>query len=240
MKDFTEEQYRLLAGNAFNELLRNDPELKELESLKYNKSIHARVLLETLGIGAWYIGKLPVIPLTAAKWAFLWALGNGFVSDKSDLSDLSDIDIDVMLYILSIPDLSDINCALHEIPAKAANFRFAPQLPLQEVVFEINSVIQQAFLPLAMLPGKQENGEESYFDEIWLTAVAGCAARESGMPLNFCMNKMSLSCVFALWINYRRREDREAQQIKYPVSAEIEQKISERVDQLASEYLTKL
>ena len=139
-----------------------------------------------------------------------------------------------------MPDLSEINCALHEIPAKAANYRFAPQLQLSDVIIEINTMIQQAFLPLAMLPGRQENSEDAYFDEIWLTAVAGCAARESGMPLNYCMHKMSLSSVFALYVNYRRREGSEAQQIKYPVSAEIEQKISERVDLLASEYLNEL
>lgn len=239
MKNFTEEQYSLLASNAFNEFLQNDIKLKELESLRYDKSIHARVLLETLGVGTWYIGKLPVMPLTAAKWAFLWILDNGFVLDRSDKFDLSETDLDVMLYILSVPSLSDINCALHEIPAKAANFRFSPQLPLDDVIIEINAVIQQAFFPLAMLPGKQENCEEVYFDEIWLTAVVGCAARESGMPLDYCMHKMSLSSVFALWINYRRREGSEAQQIKYPVSAEIEQMISERVDLLASEYLNE-
>ena len=239
MKHFTEEQCRLLTSSAFNELLQNDPALKELESLRYDKSIHARVLLETLGVGAWYIGQLPIMPLTAAKWAFLWILDNRFANPQSGLS-VSETDIDVMLYVLSVPGLSDINCALHEIPAKAANFRYAPKLSMEDVVIEVNAVIQQAFLPLAMLPGKPENSEEAYFDEIWLTAVAGCAARESGMPLDYCMHNMSLSSVFALWVNYRRREGGEAQQIKYPIPAEIEQKISERVDQMAVEYLTKL
>ena len=240
MKRFSEDEYRLLSGSAFNDLLQNDAELKELESLRYDKSVHACVVLETLGLGQWFIGKLPVMPLTAAKWAFLWILGNGFASGRSDPPDLSDSDIDVMLYILSVPDLSEINCALHEIPAKAANYRFAPQLQLSDVIIEINTMIQQAFLPLAMLPGRQENSEDVYFDEIWLTCVAGCAARESGMRLDYCMHKMSLSSVFALYVNYRRREGSEAQQIKYPVSAEIEQKISERVDLLASEYLNEL
>ena len=86
-----------------------------------------------------------------------------------------------------------------------------------------------------MLPRKTGE-EEAYFDEIWLTAVAGCAARESGESLYFCMHKMSLSAVFSLWVNYRRRESTE--KISYPVSAEIERQITERVDLLGREFLT--
>ena len=244
MDKFTSEELRRLASAEFNLLLQDDPELKALESCKYDKRAHSCALLEVLGLGEFRIGKLPVLPLTAAKWAFLWMLGNSFVSDKSDLlatakhsEDGSDNDLDVMLYILSIPDLADIDCNLHEVPAKASNYRFAPQLPRDELVKEIYDMISLAFLPLAMLPCKTLNNEEAYFDEIWLTAVAGCAARESGESLYYCMHKMSLSTVFALWVNYRRRESTE--KISYPVSVEIEKKIADRVDQLGREFLTR-
>ena len=92
-------------------------------------------------------------------------MGNGFVSDSSDKSDLSDTDIDIMLYILSLPDLAEIDCTLHEIPAAASKYRFAPGLPRDEVIREIHGMICQAFLPLAMLPRKTGE-EEAYFDEI--------------------------------------------------------------------------
>ena len=236
MAKFTEEEYRRLASAEFNMLLQDDPVLEELENQKYDKTAHYVALLEVLQLGEFSIGKLPVLPLTAAKWAFLWMLGNGFVSDSSDKSDLSDTDIDVMLYILSLPDLSEIDCALYAIPAAASKYRFAPGLPRDEVIREINGMICQAFLPLGMLPRK--TGEkDAYFDEIRLTAVAGCAAGESGETLFYCMNKMSLSTVFSLWGNYRRREGNE--KISYPVSAEIERQITERVDQLGREFLTR-
>ena len=237
MAKFTEEEYRRLASAEFNMLLQDDPVLEELENQKYDKTAHYVALLEVLQLGEFRIGKLPVLPLTAAKWAFLWMLGNGFVSDKSDKSDGSDVDLDVMLYILSIPDLADIDCNLHEVPAKASGYRFAPQLPREEVAKEIQGMISQAFLPLAMLPAKKTDNEDAYFDEIWLTAVAGCAARESGESLYYCMHKMSLSTVFALWVNYRRRESTE--KISYPVPSEIEKKIADRVDQLGREFLTR-
>lgn len=240
MNSLTTEQYRVLAANVeFNQLLADDQELIELEKLKYNKKLHSCTMFETLGIGSWSIGKLPIMPLTAAKWAFLWILDNRF-TNLQDVTELSELDIDIMLYILSIPSLDDIKCSLHEIPAVAAGYHRIPQLPLQEIVIELNRVIQQAFLPLTMLPSKTECNEESYFDEIWLTAIAGCAAREACMSLYYCMHKMSLSSVFALWVNYRRREGSEAQQIRYPVSEEIEQKISARVDKLARDFLTKV
>ena len=257
MAKFTEEEYRRLASAEFNLLLQNDQVLKDLENSKYDKRAHSCALLEALCLGEFRIGKLPVLPLTAAKWAFLWILGNGFVSDLSNKSDGlatakhsedglatakrsedgSDTDIDVMLYILSIPDLADIDCNLHEVPVKASGYRFAPQLPRDELVKEIYDMISRAFLPLAMLPAKKTDNEEAYFDEIWLTAVAGCAARESGESLYYCMHKMSLSTVFALWVNYRRREGTE--KISYPVPSEIEKKIADRVDQLGREFLTR-
>lgn len=237
MSGFTQEEYKTLAGTQFNEFLQNDPILNELEHSKYDKTLHAFSLLETLHLGAFSIGKLPVKPLTAAKWAFLWILDNKFVTAPEAVTAT---DVDVMLYVLSIPDLTEINVALHDIPAVAAGYRNAPGTPLNEVIHEINTMIQQAFLPLAMLPSKDSgSSEESYFDEIWLTAVAGCAARESGMPLDYCMHKMSLSCVFALWINYRRREGSESAQIRYPVAEEIEEKISGRINELAREFLTR-
>ena len=78
---------------------------------------------------------------------------------------MSDVDLDVMLYILSLPDLSEIRCALHEIPGLAAGFR---NIPLQReiIVQEINTMIAQSFLPLAMLPKTQSSSEEIYFDEM--------------------------------------------------------------------------
>lgn len=237
MDKFTSEELRRLASAEFNLLLQNDQVLKDLENSKYDKRAHSCALLEALCLGEFRIGKLPVLPLTAAKWAFLWMLGNGFVSDLSDKSDGSDVDLDVVLYILSIPDLADIDCNLHEVPAKASKYRFAPQLPRDELVKEIYDMISRAFLPLAMLPAKKTDNEEAYFDEIWLTAVAGCAARESGESLYYCMHKMSLSTVFALWVNYRRRESTE--KISYPVPSEIEKKIADRVDQLGREFLTR-
>ena len=237
MTTFSPDELKRLAGVEFNYLLQDDPVLKELESLKYDKRGHTYALLETLGVGDFRIGKLPVLPLTAAKWAFLWILGNGFVSDKSDRSDLSDTDLDIMLYVLSLQNLADIDCALHEIPAVAAGFRNIPGLPMADVIREINTMIAHSFLPLAMLSKTQSSSEEIYFDEMWLTAVAGCAARESGESLAYCIHKMSLSTVFALFVNYRRRKSTE--KIAYPVPPEVEKQIADRIGQLGREFLTR-
>ena len=79
----TEAQLRLLATPEFNAILAADPELNYLASLKYNEIAEKRVLLELLGLGDYRIGKLPVRPLTAAKWAFLWMFDSPLVTDAA-------------------------------------------------------------------------------------------------------------------------------------------------------------
>ena len=80
----------------------------------------------------------------AKKFTEKWKLRQpppGPDGNKSDKSDLSDTDIDIMLYILGLPDLSEIDCALHEIPAAASKYRFAQGLPRDEVIREIHGMI---------------------------------------------------------------------------------------------------
>ena len=69
----------LLAGKEFNEILAGDHILKELEKARYNSAAEKHLLLEVLDLGDYRIGKLPVRPLTVAKWSFLWLLESPFV-----------------------------------------------------------------------------------------------------------------------------------------------------------------
>ena len=58
----TPEDFRLLAGREFSELLGSDPELKRLDALKYDKGAETRVLLEVLGRPAVISGNCPSSP----------------------------------------------------------------------------------------------------------------------------------------------------------------------------------
>ena len=233
---FTADEYRILAGKEFNLILAEDPEIKRLEGLKYDKTLESRVLMEIMGlVGGYHIGKLPCLPLTAAKWAFLWMVDSPFVIGGA----AGPAEVDLILYILSEPDLRKIPCGVHEIPAVASGYAFATGLRTEDIFSEIRGIIHTAFQPLEMLPRSDGAGESERFDGVWATHVAGLAARESGMPFDYCLHQMSLSAVCAFFVNWRKRESSDSEQIRRRPSAEIEEKISERINALSKEFLKK-
>lgn len=115
----TPEDFRLLAGREFSELLGSDPELKRLDALKYDKAAETRVLLEVLGASRCYIGELPVKPLTAARWAFLWMLECPFVTGGT----LDAAQLDATLYVMSLEDLRKMTCGLSDLARSRIRLR---------------------------------------------------------------------------------------------------------------------
>lgn len=237
MSRYTAAELQRLAGAEFNRILTGDQELKQLESLKYDKMAETRVLLEILG-GNYCIGLLPVRPLTAAKWAFLWMLENHYATGGA----IRTIDLDVALYVLSVPDLRKVSCGLADLPAAASGYATATGLSPEEVCRGVHSMIRTAFHPLAMLPpsATADDDEAALYDGLWVTRVAGIAARESGMPFDRCLHEMSLSCVCCLYINWLRRESLKPGEIRRRPDAEIEERITRRVGKLADEFLARV
>jgi hypothetical protein len=230
----TAEELRRLATPEFNALLAADPELKRLDALKYDKTVDVKVLLEVLNLGSWRIGDLPVMPLTAAKWAFLWALDNPLVSG----GDMSETDFDVALYILSCPDLRGIPCGLAGIPGEAAGYARATGLSADRLATELRSVVRAAFRPLEMLPPPDSSDDEPpRYDGVWLATIAGVAAREAATSVLVCMHRMSLAAVCAYFVSNRRRESQEGAKYRYRPSAAVMTAIDDRIDALEEEFL---
>ena len=231
----TAEELRLLTGPEFNALLAADPELKRLEGLKFDHGLASRVLLEILNLGDWRIGKLPVRPLTAAKWSFLWMIGSPLVKGgKAAVSD-----IDVALYVISRRRLGDIPCPPAQLPAAAAHYTAATGLSASSALRELQCMIDTAFQPLSMLPPGDSTDEEPAFDGVWCAEICALAARESGATFQYAMHEMSLSAVCALFVGFRRREDKDARLIRRCPDPEIQTLIDRRVDELAEEFLRK-
>ena len=226
------EELRLLAGPEFNALLAADPELKRLEGLKFDHALESRVLLEILGIGDWRVGKLPIRPLTAAKWAFLWMLGSPLVLGGA----VTVSDLDVMLYVLSIPHLGQIPCGIADIPAAAADYAGATGLEAKDVVAEWQAIADAAFQPLTLLSDPEHSDDPPVYDGVWIAGIAAVAAREGGVTLDQAMHDLSLSTVSALFVNYRRREDKDTHLTRRP-KPEILELIDRRVDELAEKFL---
>lgn len=230
---YTPDELALLAGPEFNRILAEDPVLTELESRKYNRAMDSHVLLEVMGVGTFRIGALPVLPLTAAKWAFLWMLQSPFVCQGKATAQ----DLDVLLYILACPDIRTLNIPLSDIPAAASGYSAAPAQPISETVRDAQTLIMSAFHPLTLLPAAGPTSDATpAYDGIWVTRIAGIAARESGHNYMFCLHDLSLSACCAFYANWRARED--GKELRPHNSAETESAIQQRIEELTKQFLT--
>ena len=232
----TKGELLLLSSKEFNQILAEDSELAELEKLKYNNSNEKFLLLDALNLGNFRIGKLPIRPLTLAKWSFLYLLGSPYCRENAEITP---IDVDIFLFVTSQYDLNSINCSLSEILEESANYRLSTNLSFEEVHVECLSWIENSFYPLQMIKANnQQQNEPIQYDADWVLYVATCAAQVSNEKISDIIHKMPLSSVFMLFINYCRKNCPEIQIDKIS-NKEVESQISARIDILANEFLRR-
>ena len=227
-----------LASKEFSAVLAADPVIRDLRaSLTDRKDFIPGTFDALLLSGGDRIGNLPVLSLTAAKWAFLWVIESPFVTGKNAVSET---DLNICLFVLSCPDLRKLQIPLTRIPAEADHYTAATGLPPEQVIREIQSVIGNAFSPLAMLPKSvSETSEEVFYDGAWLAWIASVAVKESGMPYDRIIHELPLSLVCNFYVAWRRREGVDGDRIHRPQNGEIIDQIQTRVDELGKEFLSK-
>ena len=230
----TPEENRILAGKEFNRILKDDPVLRDLEKRKYDKNAETRLLLVTLGLGRWSIGALPVLPLTASKWCFLWILDNGFVLDRDPVTPE---DVDTFLYVLAQPDLRKLDLPLHAIPGAASGFRTATGLSPGEILGEIREVIRDAFRPLELIPAGGEVEDEPHYDTLWMTRICGIAGRESGIRADEVCREMPLSAVCAFYVNWLIENADDPRKYQRMPDGKTIAKMDARIEELAEKFL---
>ena len=224
-----------LASKEFSEILAADPVLKDLRARLVSRSDFIPGTFDALLLtGGDRIGELPVLPLTAAKWAFLWIVESPFVTGKNTVSET---DLDLFLFVLSCPDLRKLHVPLSQLPAEAASFAAAAALPPEQLLQEIRQVINAAFSPLAMLPHSGSDPEEVFYDGAWLAWIASIAVKESGMPYDRVIHELPLSLLCQLYVAWRRREGIDGDKIRRPQNGKTLDQIQARVDELGKEYL---
>ena len=233
------EELNRLASKEFSEILSADPVIRDLRaSLTDRKDAVPATMDALLLTGGDRIGDLPVLPLTAAKWAFLWTVENPFVTgaDQASASDLN-----IFLYVLACPDLRKLDFSLTSLPVEARDYAAATGLESGQVVREIQSVIGNAFSPLAMLPKSvSETSEEVFYDGAWLAWIASVAVKESGMPYDRIIHELPLSLLCNFYVAWRRREGIDGDKIRRPQNGEILNRINARVEELGKEFLESL
>ena len=215
----TPEELRRLATPEFSQVLATDPELIRLEAEKYDKNGETRLLLEVMGLGDFRIGKLPIRPLTAAKWAFLWMLENRYATGGEIR-------------------LRREGGALWEIPAHAAGYGYATGLEFRELCRELVSWRDSAFRPLELMPPAEQAEESPRFDAQWLTRICAIAAHECNETLERVMFDLTLSTVCCLFVNYAQRQSAEPHRFRRRPNEKLAAKISARIDQLSEEFLS--
>ena len=225
-----------LASKEFSAILAADPLLAELRSRLVDRRDFIQGTFDALLLSVGNrIGDLPLLPLTAAKWAFLWVIESPFVTGKNAVSET---DLNIILYVLSCPDLRKLQIPLTQLPAAADHYLQTTALSTEQVIREIQSVIGNAFSPLAMLP-KSDSGssEEVFYDGAWLAWIASIAVRESGMPYDRVIHELPLSLVCNFYVAWRRREGVDGDKIRRPQNGEIIDQIQARVDELGRQFL---
>ncbi len=230
------EELNRLASKEFSEILAADPVIKDLRASLTNRKDAVPTAFDALLMsGGDRIGNLPVLPLTAAKWTFLWICGNPFVSSGNKVSEE---DVNIFLFVLACPDLRKLDFPVTRLAAKARDYSAATGLDIQQVIREIQTVVNTAFSALSMLP-RAENGDsgEALFDSAWLAWIASIAVRESGMPYDRVIHELPLSLVCNFYVSWRRRESIDGDKIHRPQNGEILDRINARIEELGKAFL---
>ena len=234
----TPTEMKRLASRDFSAVLAADPVLRELRShLTDRKDMIPAAFDALLLFGGDRIGDLPVLPLTAAKWAFLWIVESPLVTGKNTITET---ELNIFLYVLCCPDLRKLDFPLTRLPVEARAYSAATGLDPETVLREVQAVIRNAFSPLAMLPRANGEPEEVFYDGAWLAWIASIAVRESGMPYDRVIHELPLSLVCNLYVAWRRREGVDGDKIRRPQNGEILDQINARVERLGNEFLKSL
>ena len=229
----------LTVDQDFQTLFKQDKVLDELEAETYNETKEFFSLNWFLGLAPVAVGKLPLQPLTPAKWSFLWAVGNSYARG----GDCRLRDADVFLYVLA-KDLRDLGCTVSELPVKAAGFTAAAGLDFRQAHEEIRFLVDVAFLPLQLLPQPKsglDNEEEKdvpRFDVEWLADLGSVVTKESGEPASYILHRMPMNTACAYVVSARKAVDTKHEVGRRP-SAQISQDMMERAYALGRSYLDR-
>ena len=227
-----------LSSPEFSALLTADPVLADLRSRLVSRRHFIPGTFDALLFpGSDRIGDLPVLPLTAAKWAFLWIIESPFVTGKNSASET---DLNIFIFVLNHPDLRKLQIPLTQLPAEAG--RYAQNIGMEPaaVLNKVRQIISSTFAPLSMLPISDSSPEDIFYDGVWLAWIASIAVRESGFPYDRVIYELPLSLVCNFYVAWRRREGIDGNKIRRPQNGEILDQISARVDELGKEFLMSL
>lgn len=222
--------FAAMMDDAFQQILKNDQILQQLESKKYNKQ-QQLMLFNALFDKKIKIDKLEVNNLTLSRLSLLWILDNAFITDKDQVTNT---DIDLFVYVLD----SQIQQLSEHALINSVNYCAKMGVDYVNALTDIYYIIKHSFSSLKMLAENQTTiGGESFFGVDWVTHMVSIISNECNESSNYIIHHMPLCLCYLYLIQAVRKNNNK--QIFRLTDDQINKKIFERTYQLAQLYYRK-
>lgn len=228
----------LAKSKEFQALFSTDAVLDELERERNNQSDEINELVVMLG-GAYQLRSLPVSPVTPAMLSILWLLRSPFLglSDK-----MSDIDVEIMLYVLS-KGKDGFNGCLADTVMNAAGICDENFIEIDEAKAAMYDSIRLAFrayqmFPQEITPEGAAKKDPPKFDTDWLAKLISMVHDVSGELPEKIMWEMSMTAAAYYVVQYCRKNGQK--HIERRPDCETVKMIWNRTNELAENYLDSL
>lgn len=224
-------QIAALAGSQeYQNILKDDPILRELENSKYSTPGELANLFDLFGTPCSILGK-PIQFLSPAVWAFLSALESPYTRGKEP----SEADTDLFFFLLC-KGLKLENRQFTAIVEKSFGFCKNLGLDWNEVKKHLFGLINRTFAPLNMLPPSPvDEGNKTSFNSLWLAGIVSLTSRMTGLPVHSVMFDMPLSSCFYYNLVYIR-ENSPKRTVRPRTTSEIDKQIFDRTMELGAQF----
>ncbi len=225
---------QLASSSEFQAILQSDPVLNGLEAEKYDPEAERFSLFEMLGNTVTVAG-IPVQPVTPAVWAVLWAMGNKFTTD---VTQIRRADVDMFFYLLK-NGLKNLRCTLADLPVESIGAVRLSGLDYDTAAAELIALVNYTFRPLRMMPSGEIAGEPVNFDAYWLAQITSVTAEEMNIPAREVMYAVPLSACYYYCLSAIAKSNPDAH-IRRWTPGETAQMIVERAEFLGEQFLKNL
>ena len=220
----------VMCQDAFQNILKNDQIINQLEKEKYNQSLQFNQLMAILS-KIYKINGVVVQALTPAVWSFLYSIDNAYTKKGKTVEH---IDTDIFMYVISngISNLGD------DLILSASGFCVEHGIDYGETEYDIRNFIYLMFRPLEMFNSFSvltESNEQTRFNADWVTKIVSVVCPLTNKTSDDVIFNMSLTECFYYMIQHARKYD-DKNMIKRKNSDQIEAEIFKRTIELGKKY----
>lgn len=220
-----------MQDDAFQEILKNDQIINELQKQKYNPNLQFNQLMAILS-KIYKINGVVVQAITPAVWSFLYSIENAYTKKNKEIQK---IDTDIFMYVIS----NGISNLGQDLVMSASGFCLQHNIDYEETKTDIKNFIYLMFRPMEMFNSYiVESSQQVRFNADWVTKIVSVVAPLTNKKSDDIIFNMSLTeCFYYMIQNARKYDDKGL--IKRKNSDEIEAEIFKRTLELGKQYYEK-